>query len=67
MKGRSSKVARKGVPPSAVNDSEDTREHNNPGLANDLDSPPAYEELVQEVNIAQEDFNASATILGKSP
>jgi hypothetical protein len=30
------------------------------------DPPPEYEELVQEVNIAQEDFNASARILGMS-
>jgi hypothetical protein len=35
-------------------------------LANNSDPPPEYEELIQEVNLNQEDFNASARILGKS-
>jgi hypothetical protein len=38
--------------------------HNSSGLPNELDPPPVYEAMVEEVNIAQEDFNASARILG---
>lgn len=77
MKDKSlkSKMARKRVPQGAVYRPEDRTGHNSSGLPNGLDPPPvygesaeeatpAYEELVEEVNIAQEDFNASARILG---
>jgi hypothetical protein len=57
-------MAGKSILQNAANDSEDTSGDTNSALANVLDPPPVYEELVQEVNIAQEDFNASATILG---
>jgi hypothetical protein len=70
-----SKMIRKRVAQDAVYRPEDRSGHNGSGLPDGLDPPPlygepaeeatpVYEELVEEVNIAQEDFNASARILG---
>jgi hypothetical protein len=65
MKGHSSKLTAKQGTTSAVNELDDATEgHNNSEFVNGSDPPPVYEELVQEVNIAQEDFSARATILG---
>jgi hypothetical protein len=70
-----SKIARKRLSRGAVYRPEDRTGHNSSGLSSGMDPPPlygesadeatpVYEELVEEVNIAQEDFNASARILG---
>ena len=65
MKGPSSKLAANQAISSTINEVDDTAEgHDTSGLANGSDPPPVYEDLVKEVNIAQEDFNASATFLG---
>lgn len=65
MKGPSSKLAANKAISSTINEVDDTAEgHNTSELVNGSDPPPVYKDLVKEVNIAQEDFNASATILG---